>query len=378
MTKVKHAEIRLCEIPLAYDYQLSNTLLTDTQVVVLLLEDEEGRVGIGEADAMVPFTNQHSGASILALLRDNLHQILKSVDISNINILHERIDAVLGEENVLPRSPIDVAAHDLTAKTLDVPVAALLGGPVRESIEILQPLSSDSVESTVAKARDDVAEGFSSLMLKTGHYSVGKDLERLERVRDAVGEEVNIVVDANQGWKVQEAIRFARGAEEYDIDFIEQPVPAGNLQGLKQVRDSTMIPISADESLFTIADARRLIRANAVDVFSIKVAKHGGIHHSRRIIELADTYGIPVFMNSMIETGISQSASLQLGISSPNLLPLGHAYMSTLRLDANFTDFADLITTQGTIHPSQSAGLGVEIADNLPEYTVETHEIEFS
>jgi len=123
------------------------------------------------------------------------------------------------------------------------------------------------------------------------------------------------------------------------------------------------VPISADESLFTIHDAVELIRKKAVDVFSIKITKHGGIYKAKEIVTLAKNFGIKCLMNSMLEEGVAQAASLQLGISSSNLVDFGHAYFSPLRLDDDITNYSELIGN-GWVNITKRPGLGIIPIDN--------------
>jgi muconate cycloisomerase len=148
------------------------------------------------------------------------------------------------------------------------------------------------------------------------------------------------------------------------------------VDSLKRIHDRVPFPVSADESLCTIHDAAFLIRERAVDVFSIKVSKNGGLDKSSRIAVVAHAFGLRILMNSMLEFGITQAASLQLGCTLPNLLEVGHAYGSVLRMSDDVTDFRKNISNQ-TVTVPEGPGLGVALDEGkLKRYTKEYLDIE--
>ena len=201
-----------------------------------------------------------------------------------------------------------------------------------------------------------------------------KDIARVKAVREAAPD-IHLVVDANQGWDRHSAIQFGKAVEEYKIEFMEQPVPYWDIEGLAMIRKAVNIPISVDETLCTIHDALRVINEGAADIFSIKATKHGGIYRAREILDLAKAYGIKCWMNSMIEEGITQAASLQLGLYAENILEFGHSYVSPLRLEDDITTYSVQVQG-GVVRPSGKPGLGIEMREDvLNKYTVESFEV---
>ena len=153
-------------------------------------------------------------------------------------------------------------------------------------------------------------------------------------------------------------------------DLLEQPIGRFDIEGLRHIRSRAPFLLSADESVVTLQEAALLARSNAADVFSLKVSKNGGISKSLAIAKLAEAFGMQCLMNSMIEFGITQAASLQLGCTLGHLMDCGHAYMSVLRMSDDVTDFGKHIRDAVVTVP-QTAGLGVEIDDQkLDKYTV--------
>ncbi|WP_416839992.1 mandelate racemase/muconate lactonizing enzyme family protein [Haloferax sp. DFSO52] len=375
-TQAKTVRVYRCQLPLSTPYQLSSVLgeLTYTEPVIVEIETTDGHRGYGETDPFVPFTQQ-SARSVTTLLDEFLGDALAGVDVTNPNQLHHRLDAVFGPNNHLVKSAIDMACYDLLGTVTGRPTSDFLGGRVHDEIDVLQPIGNVPADECARKTRALEADGFTTFMLKTGYFSTDEDLERLRAIRDATGDETDIIVDANQGWDVRTAIDFAERAVDYDVAFLEQPVPADDIDGLSRVREASPIPVSADESLFSVRDARTLIEADAVDIFSVKVAKHGGLHEAKRIVDLAEAFGVSCYMNSMIEAGFTQAASLQLGASTSSLVDVGHAYMSPLRLGETLTDFDQQISG-GSITPRDAPGLGVSPTTDLSSFAQEVFEIE--
>lgn len=153
-------------------------------------------------------------------------------------------------------------------------------------------------------------QGFTSLMIKVRAGTVEQDAGARPRDPEAVGPDYPLIADANQGWDVLRAVRFARLVEDCGLALLEQPVPPDDIDGLAEVRRTAGLRLSADESVHTLAQARHLIEKKAVDVFSIKVIKHGGIRKAHAIMRYAEAHGILCLMNSNAEEGVTQAASL--------------------------------------------------------------------
>jgi muconate cycloisomerase len=212
-------------------------------------------------------------------------------------------------------------------------------------------------------------------MIKVGSSNVEYDAERVRTVREALGKDFRIIVDVNQGWDVDTAVKFCKLIKQCEIDLFEQPVPGWDVDSLARIRRKVDIPVSADEGVQTIHDAKHLIQKDAIDVFSIKVAKHGGIYRTKQIMELADVFGIRCLMNSMLEEGITEAASLQLGAVAPNLMDVGHAYFSPLRLDDDITTYSAQLK-DGFVSISEKPGLGIDIRpDILKKYVFQSNTI---
>ena len=374
--RVSSIDIWQIKSPLVRPYPLSKIYgtLTHAEAVFLRLTTENGIEGWGEADPLQPFTEEWAGGA-KQFLASVVAPRLVGRDAGEAARLRSELDA-LAPGNPTAKGAVDMALHDLTARAAGVPVHALLGGKLRDAIASLWPLGSGTLEESIAVVEEKAAAGFRSFMIKTGSRDVAEDAARTLALIERFHPEIDFIADANQGWSESQALRFAALIGTAPLTLLEQPVAKENAAGLKRVREASLAPVSADESVFSLDEAARLASAGAVDVFSIKPSKNGGLAPSRKIASLAEGHGIGILMNSMIEFGVTQAASLHLGATLPNLLECGHAYMSTLRITRDPTDFSNLVT-DGSAGVPDTPGLGITIdLDLLQQLAVDHVRIE--
>ncbi len=359
-------------IPLATPYKLSRVYgtVTEAHAVVVRVETDGDLVGYGEADPHPPFTADTVPGTIAAI-RDHLAPLLLGTDPREISRLDGEMDACL-DGHLMAKGAIDMALFDLAGKAYGVSVYALLGGKVRDEILLSFPLGSGSAEEDVQVIEERRKLGFRSFMAKMGRNPVDAEVTRVAALSDRYASQIHLVADANQGWSRDEGEAFVAGAGASMLELVEQPVAAEDFEGLKRIREKSSIAVSADESVVTENDALRLACMKAVDVFSVKASKNGGLTKARRIIAIADAAGLEYRMNSMLEFGITQAALLQLGAVSKSLIPSGHAYMSTLRMADDFTDFRDRLG-EGYARIADAPGLGVTVhEEKLSQHALES------
>ncbi|MFC1912801.1 mandelate racemase/muconate lactonizing enzyme family protein [Chloroflexota bacterium] len=374
--KIKQIEVIHTRIPLKKPFVLSKVLgtLTHTQPIVVRVMTDEGIEGLGEADPFVPFTEE-SPEGVKTSLRHYLGPVLLGVDPTHPAAIYARMDAAM-KLNDIAKGAIDMACYDILGKAKNLPVYQLLGGCLRQSIPLTWGLGGATPEDNVKEVQAvRKARGIDTYMIKVAGLSLEQDIARTRALRE-VFPDLHIMVDANQGWDRTTAVRFAQAVEDCNIEFLEQPVPYWDIEGLAFVGASTGIPVSIDETLCTIHDATRVIEARAADVFSVKASKNGGIAPAKKIIDLAKAHGITCWMNSMIEEGITQAALLHLGVSSENIFDYGQCYMSTLRLEDDITTFSQQI--DGNLAKiNDRPGLGIDMRENiLKKYTIDKFTIQ--
>jgi L-alanine-DL-glutamate epimerase-like enolase superfamily enzyme len=304
------------------------TAVRRTEVVdSLLVElvDADGRTGWGEGVATWKITGD-SLPGMAAAVSGPLAEVVTGRDPADLDALcREVASAIVG--NTAAKSALDCALHDLAAVRLGVPLSQLLGAAPR-------PLPTDvtlalgPVAEMADAARERVADGFSVLKVKVGGDETA-DLHRLVEIRKAAPEAV-IRLDANQGWTARTAVRIISRLEDAQlgIELVEQPVPAGDLDGLALVSSRVSTPVAADEAVWSPADLVEVVRRHAADVVNIKLAKSGGLRPARALLAVAEASGVQVMVGSMMEThvGIGAAAAFAAVTDSPYAADLDAAW----------------------------------------------------
>lgn len=376
--KIVSLELHELRVPLNKPFTRSKAIgtLVDCTPIICAVTTDDGLTGIGETNPVMPLTSEDAAVAV-HVIREYLAPSVLGADPRNLHDIHGRMDAAVSGWSV-PKAILDLACHDLLGKSGGLRVADMLGGVVHERLPIMWTVGMDTPEANAEEAAAMQRQGFTSLMIKVAAGTVEQDAARVRAVREAVGPDYPLIADANQGWDVLRAVRFAKLAEGCNLALLEQPVPPDDIDGLAEVRRRTGLLISADESVHTLAQAKHLIEKKAVDVFSIKVIKHGGIRKAHAIMRYAGAHGILCLMNSNAEEGVTQAASLQLGASASNLWPFGHAYRSPLRLAGDISTFSDHIGNGWVTLPS-GPGLGVELKPEMMErFLIRTHRMDLS
>ena len=367
--KITGLELFHISIPFAKPYKLSKLYGTryDAEAVILKIHTDEGIVGLGEADPLNPFSEE-TPATVMVVTRDHLAAQLIGRHPDHIAAIESNLDQMV-HGNLLARGAVNMALFDIVGKANGIPAHMLLGGLHQSKLPLLAPVGSGTPEEDAASIRKQIEDGYRTVMIKMGALPIADEIKRMLSAKAHFGDQMSIIIDANQGWTVAETLEFIDGIRGSRPDLLEQPIERDDIDGLINIHNRAFCPLSADESIVSIREAATLIREQAVDAFSIKVSKNGGLSKAKKIAEMAHAFGLKILMNSMLEFGITQAASLQLGSTLPNLLDMGHAYMSVLRMSDDITDFAKNISRSVVTVPSEP-GLGVALdEDKLKKYT---------
>jgi muconate cycloisomerase len=363
---LKIAEIRttIIKIPVLHPYVASFGVIDSAENVIVEIISDNGLVGVGECCPIVGFSDEYS-CSIKILIDNYLSPVLIGEDPVQIEKLDEKMEKAL-KGNLLAKAGVNMALYDLMGKYLELPVYKLLGGKFVETVPEAMLISKGDPIEEVAEAQRAVQNGYRIFKLKVGARDPKIDINRVAAIREAIGDGISIRVDANQAWSPAVAIKIIKKMERYDLDYVEQPVPASDIEGMMRVSRSVETPILADESLQNLYDALKLIQMRAADFFNIKVPKHGGITWSKKILAIAETANIPFFTGCLAGTSITIAASLHL-ICSTRLKCLG---ISRLALKDDIVA-NPLKAKNGEFEIPSSPGLGIELDENkVQRYTV--------
>lgn len=352
------AEVFQVEAALVVPYKLTEGILTHTDAVMLKLTDADGVEGWGEANPSSTFDGDTIGDVSKVLENSFLPAVL-----AESNPQPGSIDALLDSmvpKQLCAKGAVSMALLDILGKRLNVPAATLIGGAVRESLPVLWPLSNGTVEEDIEVIEGRLAQGFTSFMLKMGTSPIADEIRRVFALEARYGNRIKLIPDANQGWSREQAREFLAGIAKSNVMFVEQPLAKDDIAGMAMLAGETALALSADESVIGLAEAGRLASLSAARVFSIKSSKNGGPLRAQRIAAVAEAFDINCYMNSQIEFGISQAASLQHAVTVVNLVDMGHAFMSTLRLSEDPTNFSSFVR-DGVVHLPSDPGLGIKV-----------------
>ncbi|HJQ81532.1 MAG TPA: enolase C-terminal domain-like protein [Lacipirellulaceae bacterium] len=298
--------------------------------LIVKVYTDDGIVGLGEASC-TPRWSGEDQVSAAHFINAYFAPLLVGETIDEVERLSAKFSSAVAG-NYFTKAAIEMALWDIVGKSQGRPVWEVAGSrergagsktsglPLRISPGVPVKWSVSGV--VPAKAAEIAAwavdQGFTAMKVKVG-IDPQSDLERTRAVREAVGAQVKLGVDANGGWPTpQIAIETIRRlCDECEIYFAEQPVAAGDQNALAEVRSNVSVPIIADESIWTLEDAKMLARAEAADVFSIYIGKAGGIGPARRIAEFAQSVGIKCTIGSNLELGIGSAAMIHLALSAP-------------------------------------------------------------
>jgi L-alanine-DL-glutamate epimerase-like enolase superfamily enzyme len=265
------------------------------------------------------------------------------------------------------RAAVEMALYDIAGKALNTPVYTLLGGRTRESIVLSRSLSMASPAETATEARLVVEEGFGCVKVKVGRP--GKDdTEAVAAVREAIGPDVLLRVDANMGWpRPKDTIRNIKVMEKYVVHSVEQPLPPIDVDALKLVRQSVDTPIMVDESVWGLRDSWEIPSAEAADILSIYVAESGGLTNASLIFRMAEVAGVTCVIGAMPELGIGTAAAVHPGVALTNLHdPCDTSGVIYHDVDDGRERFE---VRHGHIWPPEGPGLGMTLDyDQLDRY----------
>lgn len=320
------------------------------QTPVIKLTDADGVTGIGYS-----YTIGQGGEAIMSLLMETLVPQLIGAEADNIEriwreLLFSTHATSVGAITSLSLAAIDTALWDLKCRRAELPLYKMLGG-AKDSIPLYTTeggwlhLSTDEL---VADALSAKAQGFNGSKVKIGKPHLAEDHERLMAVRDAVGDNYEIMVDANQGFSLSEAIRRAKMLEKMNIGWFEEPLPADDVAAHAQLAQHSHVPIAVGESLYSITQFKDYLHAGAASIVQVDVARIGGITPWMKVAHMAEAYNVAVCPHFLMELHVSLVCAVN---NTPWL-----EYIPQLE-DITRTGME---VKAGMARPSQDPGLGID------------------
>ena len=348
--------------------------------VLVRVHTDEGIQGLGEATVIKEWGGDYgryfgeSPELTVAVIESVLAPAMIGVDPFAIEKAHRTMDLAI-KGYPYAKTALDEALYDIKGKALGVPVYELLGGLYREEIPVAHSLGWMELEEATAEAAAAVAEGIRTIKIKVGR-SPEYDVRIVREVRRTVGENIDVVVDANQGWPHPKyAVAILRQMEDEGIRYAEQPVEG--LARMAHVARAVDVPIMADESAWTPQDVLEIVEREAADMISLYTTKPGGLFQAKKVAAVAEAAGLPLNVNGSHETGVGNAANLHLVASTAAVTEAGVFPVTTLK-GKEPTQMAgkmyldDIVThpfeyRDGNLVVPSGPGLGIELDENKVE-----------
>lgn len=316
---VTRCQTYIADLPIVRPHVCAFGAPDEVNYTLVKIETEDGFVGWGEAATFGGPTWSEETAETIQIVIDAYivpHLMGKSLlDFGPVlSIIQQRVCG-----NHFAKAAVEFAILDIVGKYYNQPIYNLLGGRYRDRIPLSWSLATGSLERDIEDAELKMEEGYQIFKLKVGVDPWKKDVKRLERIREVVGETVSLRVDANQGWDYTGAAQAISGMQACGLDFVEQPLPKWNISGMAALRRTFPVPLMADESLTDGHAALEMIKKGSVDIFAFKMTKLGGILAAYKAYQMAYDSQIAAYIGCMIETSLGTAAYLQFGASIPNL-----------------------------------------------------------
>ena len=372
--RIARVQARSVRIPLDTPYVFARGTQTAFENVVVRIETEDGIVGFGESAPSYGLAVQGANA-IAAWIDGQFGPVLLGADPFNIEtLIAQAFDAADGNTDCV--APIDSALWDIMGKSLQQPVYRLLGGLCHETIGVDFSISSAEPDEMASIAQTVHKEGYQGVVVKVTGNSVEKSVAQVRAVRIVLPEPCTVRVDCNEGFTLEAAVRFLEGIRDLGVEFVEQPVAAGDLAGLQRCRQ-VGVPISVDESLNTLEDAISILRAQACDVMNIKPPKVGGLLIAKKMAAIAEAARLPVVVGGKTTFEISRAASRHFAAATCATRGIAHEGPGP----ASQTLIDDVVTNRisragagsagGTVTVERGPGLGIDVLwSKVEQYAV--------
>lgn len=353
--KIERVDVWPVTMRLGKPYMAAYDTLETTTNVFLRVVTDRRFVGCGCAAPDDQVTGETADQALEAL-RKVVEPMLRGADPLRSALVLDRLRPLL-EDKPSALAAVDMALLDILAKKCDLPIWKLLGG-FRTSIKTSVTIGILTEDETVRQAKECVKRGFQALKLKGG-LDAAQDAARVLRVRDELGEEIELRFDANQGYTVEQALSFIEQTLPARLEVIEQPTLQAQFDQLAQVTRQGAVPTMADESLATLRDAFRLACDDVTDMLNVKVMKVGGVAEAMQITAVARAARMKVMVGCVDESALGIAAALHFALASPNVAYAdldGH-----IDLDGDPAEGA-VHLENGILYPRDQAGLGFDLA----------------
>lgn len=358
-TVISQVGIYKLKVPLKEPFITSLGREDSADNIIVVLKTNTGITGFGECNPYMPINGE--SVDTCFIVAQYFAKVLKGRNPLKTDDCMGVMDKVIYGNNSI-KSAFNIALMDILGQEKGVPLYRLFGGKNDKELTTDYTVSVGEPEKMADDALKIKDAGFPAIKVKLGQ-SKKKDIKRIRLIREAVGNNIPLRIDANQGWKVKTAIDALNALDAYSIEFCEEPIARWNYTRLRKVRHNSPIPVMADECCSDHHDAARLIKMKACDMINVKVGKAGGLTNAWRIVKLAERSGIQLQVGAFMESRLGMTASAHMALSSPNII-----YCD---FDTPLMHKEDMVTGGLTYHEKgvmkvpDSPGLGAKIDEKI-------------
>jgi len=388
MITIKRVETFHVSLPLRRAHKWTGLTEPIGGYILVKVTGDEDTIGWGEAPVLKDWGGDYgryygeTPEMTIQLIQLYLGPVVVGAEAENFCELHQRMDRAI-KGYPYAKAALEMAAYDLVGHALGVPVWMLLGGHARDSIPVTHSIGLLPMEEAVRECARVAEEGIRMIKIKVG-VDPQRDIEIVRQVRNAIGPEVDICVDANQGYSSpHEAIRTIRAMESYRLKYVEQPVEG--IARLAEVARAIDTPVMADESAWTAYDVLEIAERKAAEIVSIYTTKPGGLFRAMEMAAVARAAGLLWNVNGSVETGVGNRANIQLAAAIPGTLlscviPVSTPAEAQKGQMAGIYYKDDLITapfifSEGSIKVPEGPGMGMDVDPaKVARYRVKNHE----
>jgi L-Ala-D/L-Glu epimerase len=354
---IQQIELYKLSIPLKEPFITSLGRDDNAENVLVKMITNAGIIGFGECSPYMPINGE--SVDTCFIVGQYFAKVLKGKDPLQIEDCLQLMDRVIyGNSSI--KSAFDMALYDIASQHAGMPLYRFIGGKNNKTIITDYTVSIGEVKKMAADAVKIKEQGYPAIKVKLGKN--GKtDVERIRAIREAVGKDIPLRIDANQGWQVEEAIATLQALAQFDIQHCEEPIPRWAFMELPRVKKASPIPIMADESCGDEHDAERLIQLGACQYMNIKLGKSGGIFKALKMVRLAEAASIHLQIGAFMESRLAMTAFAHFALCSPAIEH--YDFDTALMFSEDPVTGGIIYEKNGVVKIPEVPGLGATVGD---------------
>lgn len=352
--KIKDIRTQVFNAPLKTPFITSLRRVDALEDLIVIIECDDGTLGYGEGAPTPVITGETMGSMMATIAY--IKPFIIGFEIENFEAILQKMHSVI-LKNTTAKSALEIALYDLKAKACKLPLYRMLGGTQRNFRTDIT-ISMGDIETMITDSLAAVSLGYDTLKIKIGD-NPQKDIVRITEISNALGSNIHLRLDANQGWTAKESVTLLHALEKQGIiaEFIEQPVAADDIEGLKYIKERVQTPLLADESIFSLKDAARLLEMQAIDYVNIKLAKTAGISQALALADLSASFGVKCMIGCMLEGPISVAAGVHVASAKADIITM--LDLDAVSLLASHSLKTSILFDESKITLANNTGLGI-------------------